>query len=269
MAKRRRTNGEGAVYQTKDGRWRGSVELGWERGTRQRKYLSRPTKAAVNRAMREALAQVESGVPLTRDGAGPTVEEWLWYWHDNIQARRVRESTLSAQEVVIRRHLVPHLGRLRLRELTPEHVESLLVRLEGPTFNSTSVLKVHRCLSRSLVVAVQRGLVSRNVCTLIDAPTPVTQEVEPLTRDEARRLLFAAGQRRDAARWILALATGLRQGEALALAWPHLDLDAGTLAVRQAMSRAGTRTAAVDRRPVGSDRSTVRSRRGTARSSRT
>ncbi len=194
MAKRRRTNGEGAVYQTKDGRWRATLDLGWENGRRQRKYLSGATKGAVGRAVREALAQVESGVPLTRDGAGPTVEEWLWYWHDNVQARRVRESTLSAQEVVIRRHLVPHLGRVRLRELTPEHVESLLVRLEGPGFNSTSVLKVHRCLSRSLVVAMQRGLVNRNVCTLIDAPTPVAQEVEPLTREEARRLLVAAGQ---------------------------------------------------------------------------
>jgi integrase len=238
MAKRRRTNGEGAVYQTKDGRWRATLDLGWEHGKRQRKYLSGATKAAVSRAVREALAQVESGVPLTRDGAGPTVEEWLWYWHDNIQARRVREATLSAQEVIIRRHLVPYLGRVRLRELTPEQVESLLVRLEGPTFNSTSVLKVHRCLSRSLVVAMQRGLVNRNVCTLIDAPTPRSQEVEPLTREEARRLLAAAGSRRNAARWILALATGLRQGEALALAWPHVDLEAGTMAIRQSMTRA-------------------------------
>ena len=129
----------------------------------------------------------------------------------HIQPRRVRESTLSAQEVVIRRYLVPHLGRVRFRELTPEHVESLLVRLQGPAFSSTSVLKVHRCLPRSLVVAMQRGLVSRNVCTLIDAPTPVATEVEPLTREEARRLLVAAGQRRDSACWILALATGLRQ----------------------------------------------------------
>ena len=236
--KRRRTNGEGAVYQTKEGRWRATVDLGWEQGKRQRKYLSGPTKAAVSRAVREALAQVESGVPLTRDGAGPTVEEWLWYWHDNIQARRVREATLSAQEVIIRRHLVPSLGRVRLRELTPEQVESLLVRLEGPNFNSTSVLKVHRCLSRSLVVAMQRGLVSRNVCTLIDPPTPRSQEVEPLTREEARRLLIAAAARRNSARWILALATGLRQGEALALAWPQVDLEAGTMAVRQSMTRA-------------------------------
>jgi integrase len=66
----------------------------------------------------------------------------------------------------------------------------------------------------------------------------VAQEVEPLTREEARRLLAAAGQRRNSARWILALATGLRQGEALALAWPNIDLDAGTMAIRQSMARA-------------------------------
>jgi integrase len=182
---KRRTHGEGAIYQTKDGRWRAAVDLGWKDGARQRKYLSGTTKSVVARKVREALAQAEAGVPLTRDGVGPTVEEWLWYWHDNVQTRRVRETTLSAQEVMIRRHIVPNLGRVRLRELTPEHVESLLMRLEGPSFNSTSVLKVHRCLSRALVVAMQRGLIMRNVCTLIDPPSPQTHEVEPLTRDDA------------------------------------------------------------------------------------
>jgi len=234
---RRRTNGDGAVYQTKDGRWRAAVDLGWKDGARQRKYLSGSTKAAVRRKVREALAQVESGLPLTRDGVGPTVEEWLWYWYENVQSRRVRESTLAAQEVVIRRHLVPTLGKVRLRELTPEHVESLLVRLETPTFNSTSVLKVHRILSRALVVAMQRGLVSRNVSTLIDAPTPQDHEVEPLSREDAQRLLAAAQSRRNAARWTLALAIGLRQGEALGLAWPQVDLERGTVAIRQALNR--------------------------------
>ncbi len=81
---------------------------------------------------------------------------------------------------------------------------------------------------------MQRGLVARNVCTLIDAPTPKVQEIEPLTRDEARRLLDAAGACRNAARWMV----GLRQGEALALVRRHVDLDAGTLAVRHSMTRA-------------------------------
>lgn len=271
----RRTNGEGAIYRTKAGRWRAAVDLGWADGKRQRKYLSGPTKAAVGRRVREALAQVEAGVPLTRDGVGPTVEEWLWYWHDNVQARRVREATLSAQEVVIRRHLVPGLGKIRLRELTPEHVESLLVGLERPQFNSTSVLKVHRCLSRALVVAMQRGLVARNVCTLIDPPSPQTADVDPLTREDARRLLAAARESRNAARWILALSVGLRQGEALALAWPNVDLDAGTVAIRQAMSRARYlhgcgRPPSCGKRPVacpqrkghGADLADVKSRAG-------
>lgn len=235
---KRRTNGEGAIYKTKDGRWRAAVDLGWQDGKRERKYLSGSTKAAVARKVRAALAQVEAGVPLTRDGAGPTVEEWLWYWHDNVQARRVREATQSAQEVMIRRHIVPTLGKLRLRELTPEHVESLLVRLERPSFNSTSVLKVHRCLSRALVVAVQRGLIMRNVCSLIDPPAPQGHEVEPLTKEDARRLLQAARRGRNSARWLLALAVGLRQGEVLGLAWTNVDLDAGTIAVRQSITRA-------------------------------
>ena len=68
------------------------------------------------------------------------------------------------------------------------------MRLQGPGLNSTSVLKGHRCLSRALVVAMQRGLLTRNLCTLIHAPTPRSQEVEPLTKDEAR-LLEATGLR--------------------------------------------------------------------------
>src|SRR5687768_9023514 len=117
----RRTNGEGAIYKTKDGRWRAAVDLGWRDGSRDRKYLSGPTKSAVAAKVRAALAQAEAGVPLTRDGIGPTVEDWLWYWHDNVQARRVREATMSAQEVMIRRHIVPTLGKVRLRQLSPEH----------------------------------------------------------------------------------------------------------------------------------------------------
>lgn len=82
---KRRTNGEGAVYQTKDGRWRAAVDLGWKDGKRERKYLSAPTKAGIAKKVRDALAQVEAGVPLSRDGRGPLVEEWLWYWFDNVQ----------------------------------------------------------------------------------------------------------------------------------------------------------------------------------------
>ncbi len=85
---------------------------------------------------------------------------------------------------------------------------------------------------------MQRGLVARNVCTLIDAPTPKVQEVEPspVTRPGgcSTRLGLVGTQPGGSSPW----RSGLRQGEALALAWPHVDLDAGTLAVRHSMTRA-------------------------------
>jgi integrase len=92
-------------------------------------------------------------------------------------------------------------------------------------------------LSRALKIALQRGRVARNVCTLVEPPSVPHQEVQPLTRDEARSILDTAALHRNAARWSVALALGLRQGEALGLSWTEVDLDRGTLRVRYALQR--------------------------------
>jgi len=84
---------------------------------------------------------------------------------------------------------------------------------------------------------MQRGRVARNVATLVDAPTPRRDEAEPLTKAEARLLLDAVRTLPNGARWSVALALGLRQGEALGLLWDAIDLDAGTLTVRWALQR--------------------------------
>ena len=79
---------------------------------------------------------------------------------------------------------------------------------------------------------MQRGRVGRNVATLVDAPSVSQGEIEPLTLDEAQRIMELAAGLRNGTRWSVALALGLRQGEALGLRWWHIDLDAGTIAVR-------------------------------------
>ena len=99
------------------------------------------------------------------------------------------------------------------------------------------MLQAHRLLSRALKIAMQRGRNARSVCTLVDAPSLDHHEIEPLTVAEARAILDTARGRRNGARWAVALALGLRQGEALGLQWPDIDLDAGTLTVRRALQR--------------------------------
>jgi integrase len=99
------------------------------------------------------------------------------------------------------------------------------------------VLQAHRVLSRALKVAMQRGRVARNVATLVDAPATGRVEIDPLTAEEARRVLSVAPDVRNGARWSVALALGLRQGEALGLTWNSVDLETGTLTVSQALQR--------------------------------
>ena len=84
---------------------------------------------------------------------------------------------------------------------------------------------------------MQRGRIGRNVCTLVDAPSLNHHEIEPLTVAEARQILATAAKRRNGARWAVALALGLRQGEALGLQWSDIDFDAPTLTVRRALQR--------------------------------
>lgn len=100
-----------------------------------------------------------------------------------------------------------------------------------------TVHQVHRTLRTALNEAVRRGHIVRNPVTLAKAPRLADEEIEPFTVDEARCILKTADGKRNGARWVVALALGLRKGEALGLQWSDLDLDAGTLRVRRALQR--------------------------------
>ncbi len=229
--------GESSIGQDDTGRWHGWVSMGSGRGgLRDRRHVSGTTRGAVVKKVRALEAQREAGA-IPQAGRPPTVEAWLEHWLTTIAVARVRPSTLQGYESKVRQRVIPALGHHRLDRLQPEHLERFYAELLAEGLASATVLQIHRVLSRALKVAVQRGRVARNVCSLVDAPSLKRQEVEPLNADEARRLLEACRHDRNAARWSVALALGLRQGEALGLRWADVDLDAGTVTVRQALQR--------------------------------
>jgi integrase len=142
-------------------------------------------------------------------GKAQTVGDWLDHWLDNIAARKVRARTLESYRSIVRLHLRPGIGHHRLDRLQPEHLERLYGALADKGLSPGSVLRVHRVLSRALRVASQRGKVARNVATLVDPPTVKRHATAlPLTADEARRVMAAAQNHRNAARWTVALAVG-------------------------------------------------------------
>jgi integrase len=96
---------------------------------------------------------------------------------------------------------------------------------------------VHRTLRAALNEAVRRSHLARNPVLVAKAPKLDEEDVEPYNLPEIQRLLEAAARRRHGARWALALALGLRQGEALGLNWEYVDLDKGTIRVRRSRLR--------------------------------
>jgi integrase len=193
---------------------------------------------------------------LRRCTAWATQGTWITEtWLTTIAPRRIRRSTLETTYVPkVRNRIIPGLGKHRLDRLTPEHIERFYTRLETEGLAPATVLQIHRILSRALKVAMQRGYVARNIATLVDPPSASHDEIEPLTFDEALRIIRLAASRRNGTRWSIALALGLRQGEALGLRWQYVDLDAGTLTVRWQLQRLPWRHGCSDPHACGKDR---------------
>ena len=250
----RKPNKRSSIYLGGDGWWHGWVTIGIkDDGSPDRRHRKARTEAAVTRKVRELERTRDSG---HMPGAGRpiTVGQWMETWLTTIAPRRIRRSTLETTYAPkVRNRIIPGLGKHRLDRLTPEHIERFYTRLEAEGLAPATVLQIHRILSRALKVAMQRGYVTRNVATLVDAPSASHDEIEPLSLGEALRIVRLAATKRNGTRWSVALGLGLRQGEALGLRWQHVDLDAGTLTVRWQLQRFAWQHGCSDPHACGKD----------------
>ena len=235
----RRGHGEGSVYEQRPGLWAAAVDLGWVDGRRRRKYVYARTEVEAIAKRDELRRQLALGVDLT---APPrTVAAWLAEWLADIKAHDgTRASTLRRYGEVVRTHLVPALGRVKLDKLRPRDVQQLLAALRGNLAPAT-VVKVHGVLRVALGDAERLDLVPRNVAKSAKPPSLPRLERRALTPDEARALLAAMSGDRLEPLFVMALATGLRRGELLGLRWADIDAGARMLVVRQALQRVGGR----------------------------
>jgi integrase len=233
----RQPNGRSSIYQGSDGKWHGRVTVGVrDDGTPDRRHVERKTRAEVTDAVRE-LEKQRDAKTVRKPGKPWTVKAWLTHWIENIAPLGVNENTMIGYGVAVRKHLIPGLGAHRLDRLKPEHIETFYAKMQANGSKPATAHQVHRTFRTSLNEAVRRGYLGKNPVELAKAPRVREEEVEPYTVDEVQRLLKAAGERRNSARWAVALALGLRQGEALGLKWADIDLDGGFLVVRRSRHR--------------------------------
>lgn len=239
MAKCTRTpNGRSSIFLGGDGFWHGWVTMGVKPdGSADRRHRRSRTQAMVTCKVRELEVKRDNGTPGS-PGLVPTVEQWLRVWLETIAVRRVDCSTIRrTYRPKVERWIIPRLGHHRLDRLLPENLDAFYLGLAAEGLAANTVVQIHRILSRGLKVAVQREVIARNVCTLVDPPRGEEVEIEPLTAGEARAVLAVAAGRRNSTRWAVAVALGLRQGEVLGLRWRYVDLDKGEIRVDWQLKR--------------------------------
>ncbi len=247
MASSKRSDGEGSVYYDKArDRYVAVLVTGWHDGKPIRKKVSATSKTAAAAKLREMRDKVAKGeLP---HGRQPTVAEWLEHWLDRCAngSRPLKPATLAAYDTYVHRYLIPLLGRHRIDKLTGDHIEAAWTSLledgcpgkpGAKPLSATSVRQAHAILSRSLKIAKQRQHLVHNPCEQVEKPSPRAPEMQVLTMEQAQRVVKAARNHRNAARYTVAFTLGLRQGEALGLRWEDIDLDRGILHVRHSLGR--------------------------------
>ena len=237
MAKKKQQgNGQGTVYPRKNkaGKficYRGSYFT----ADGKRRYVSGKIKTEAQQMLRQAMSDADRG--LIFDAPHLTLGEYLDRWLPNIKDT-VRQRSWERYEQLVRVHIKPALGRLKLQNLTRAHTKSLYREKLDSGSSPRTVNYIHVTLHKALKDAVADGLISKNVADGLKPSKPRKKEINPLNPEQAKTFLEAAREDRYEALYVLAVHYGLRQGELLGLKWADLDMNAGVLQVRRTMSEA-------------------------------
>jgi integrase len=255
--------------------WSVVLDVGRDgQGRRIRKWHSGyRTRKDAERARVELLASITGGTyvaPSKVTVAQFLVGEWL-------PAKRatVKETTLASYEMHVGKHIVPRLGGAPILSVSAAQLNSLYAELLAGGRRSgmgglspTTVRHIHATLHKALSDAVRWGRLPRNPADQADPPRPVTAEMSVWSPAQLRQFLDFVRTDRLFAAWLLAATTGMRRGELLGLRWTDVDLDVGTVSIRQIRTVAryevltltpktdkGVRTVAIDPQTVGALRS--------------
>lgn len=231
---KKRGNSEGSIYRTKAGLWRGAYTVYTDKGIK-RKYVSGKTRKEVSEKLSKALSDRDRG--LFFDSEGMNVAEYLDRWLSESVRGTVRESTFASYKQYVDKYLKTGIGRVRLKDLKPAHLRKLYRDRLNSGLSTRTVGYMHSIVKKALKDAVRMEMIPRNLADAVDPPKlKRKQEIRPLSVEQVRKLLEAVyGERLEAA-FTVAVHTGVRPGELVALRWEDVDLEAEVLQVKRALS---------------------------------
>lgn len=225
----------------KDGAWRLRVDAGRDStGKRivQHRTVREPNTRDGRRRAETELARLVLAAESKRNipTTSPTVEEWITSWYARASPGWA-PSTRATRPGIIRKHIVAHLGDRRLGELRRRDIAAWHQLLAAGGLAAPSVRGAHRILHRALADAVELEVLDRNPATGVRVAGADETDVRPPTDDELDAVLAAMAEDPQTLTIVqLDSVLGARRGELVALRWPDIDFDDGTVTVARAIS---------------------------------
>ncbi len=214
--------------------WEVRIDMGRDPLTGKRRQVSRTVRGRKRDA--EALAaslisQQEAGIDTPR--GRQTVSNFLQQWLRDYARPNTAPKTFRRYEQIVRLHLTPVIGEIRLSKLRPLHIQAVYRKVGEKGLSARTALHCHRVLREALHHAVKWQLLSRNPADAVESPRPLRFEIAALGPEDLKRLLDAADQTNYGPLVTVALLTGLRTGELLGLRWQDVDFEHAVLRVQQ------------------------------------
>jgi integrase len=235
MPRARRGRNEGSIFQREsDGRWVGSISLGFSgERKRRRKTIYGESKKEVQDKIRELQNSAAAGRLPT--GGAMSVADYFRVWLDGIKAS-IEPTTWALYDGHFRNHISPRLGGSKLADLRAIQVVNLYAEMIRDGVSASTARKVGVTLNVGLDAAVMMSLTAYNVAASVPKPKPAHTEVRVFTPEQVSAFLSEAAGDRLCALYAAAIDSGCRQGELFALRWNDFDAASGTFTITKAMA---------------------------------
>lgn len=236
----KRGNGEGSVCRRPDGRWQGSITIGRDdRGRLIRKYFYGKTRKETSEKLNRAIEELRDNRFINKSD-NPTVEQWCHEWLWSYKRNSVKQKTFDQYETILRTHIIPDIGDIRLADLKTMHIQRIINKMydSGLSHRTIEVMKI--VMHAALKQAQRNKLVSENVCENVVLPRKQPKRIRVLNEDEQTKLIAALKDNYIGRGLLFALYTGMRRGEVLALKWSDYDKNEKTISITKALSRVRT-----------------------------
>lgn len=243
MAKRR-SNGEGCIYKdSRSGKWKGKFEIGYNaKGNRKFKSCTGNSEREVRLLLKDLMEKHHAGIDVSSKSI--KVGEYFDKWFYDNAIYELRDSTSQSYEMIIRRHIKPHIGDIVFANLNGEDIKEFYRflynngRLNGKGgLSNKTVENIHLVISSCINFALKRGELIRNPLLTIKLKREGKKEVEVFTRDEQERIIAECPNHYYGMAIKFDFYTGLRAGELLGLTWDCVNFDKNTIRVNKQVQR--------------------------------